>query len=90
MTSRYEIRLLKSTVKDLEKLDKIIAKRIIARINWLSENFGLIKLIPLKGELNGLFKLREGDYRIIFEVIHAEKIIIIHAVGYRRDIYKKL
>ena len=85
----YSIRILKPATKELEKLDKIIAQRIVARIRWLSLNIQSIKLSPLKGELSGLYKIREGTYRIIFEIIQREQIIVIHSIGHRKDIYKK-
>jgi len=42
----------------------------------------------LKAELSGLSKLREGDYRIIYQIIPEEEVILIHFIGHRRDIYK--
>ena len=85
----YSIRILKSASKELEKLDKPTAKRMSERVQWLSENIESAKLFPLKGELSGLYKLREGSYRIIFEILRNERTIIIHSIGHRRDIYKK-
>lgn len=38
MTSVYSIRLLKHASKELEKLDKYTAQRIVERLNWLSSN----------------------------------------------------
>jgi mRNA-degrading endonuclease RelE of RelBE toxin-antitoxin system len=32
----YDIRILKPAVKDLEKLDKVVAKRVVEKINWLA------------------------------------------------------
>ena len=43
----------------------------------------------LTGPLAGLCKLREGDYRIIYQVLHNEETIVVHAIGHRRDIYRK-
>jgi mRNA-degrading endonuclease RelE of RelBE toxin-antitoxin system len=37
----------------------------------------------------GLFKYREGNYRIIYEPLHKEKVIVIHEIGHRSEIYKK-
>ena len=48
-----------------------------------------MKLEPLTGELTGLFKARVGDYRVIYELLHDEHLLIIHAIGHRRDIYRK-
>lgn len=85
----YSVRILKAAGKELERLDKPVAKRIAERIHWLVENVEDTSLQALKGDLAGLYKLREGDYRIIYEIIHKEKIIIIHSIGHRRDVYQK-
>ena len=85
----YSVRLLKTASKELERLDRTIAKRIIDRLEWLSLNVDSAKLFPLKGELSGLYKLREGSHRIIFEILKSEHTIIVHAIGHRREIYKR-
>lgn len=89
MISVYSIRLLKPASKELGKLDKTTAQRIVERLHWLSSNIRSSKVFPLKGDLSGLFKVREGSYRIIFEIIHSEQMIIIHSIGHRKDIYKQ-
>ncbi|MFA5806376.1 MAG: type II toxin-antitoxin system RelE/ParE family toxin [Melioribacteraceae bacterium] len=89
MTSVYSIRLLKSASKELEKLDKQTARRIVERLHWLSSNVGSTKVFPLKGDLAGLYKLREGSYRIILEIFHHDLTIIVHSIGHRKDIYKQ-
>lgn len=66
-----------------------MARRIINRVRWLAEHFEEITPEPLKGSLAGLFKLREGDYRIIYQPLRGERLIVIHEVGHRREIYKK-
>ncbi len=75
--------------KDLERLDKPITKRIVARIQWLAENIEDTSPIPLQGDLAGLYKLREGDYRIVYEIIHKEKTILVHGIGHRREVYRR-
>lgn len=84
----YSIRILKPAIRELENFDKTTARRIVERIDWLSENFPSIKPIALKGELSGLFKIREGDYRIIYQILHKEKVLLIHAIGHRSEIYR--
>jgi len=44
----------------------------------------------LSGKMAGFYKLRAGSYRVIYEILKDEKIILIHAVGHRSKIYKKL
>lgn len=43
---------------------------------------------PLSGSKKGCYSLREGDYRIIYEVYSAQNIILIIRVGHRRDVYR--
>lgn len=42
----------------------------------------------LRGELEGLFSLRIGRMRAVYEVDAAEKVVIVHAIGARGDVYK--
>jgi mRNA interferase RelE/StbE len=85
----YCVRLLDAATKELGKLDKLVAKRIVERVNWLAENLKRVHLKTLTGEFEGLFKLRVGDYRVIYELIHSEQMIIVHVIGHRREIYRK-
>jgi len=82
-------RILKSASRQLKKLDPPVAKRIVDQINWLARHFEEIKPEPLKGNLTGFFKHRDGDYRIIYEPLLKEKMIVVHEIGHRSDIYKK-
>ena len=85
----YNIRILEEASRELARLDKPVGRRIAERINWLSEKLNDIRPEPLRGDLIGLYKLRIGDYRVIYEIIHNEKTIVIHAIGHRREIYRK-
>ena len=85
----YHIRILKPASHELARLDKPVGRRIVERINWLAKNLDDIQPEPLRGDLIGLHKLRVADYRVIYEIVHNEKTIIIHAVGHRREIYRK-
>jgi len=87
--SKYRIRILQAASRDLERLDKPTGRRIVQRINWLAANLDVIRLEALTGELAGLYKLRVGDYRVIYEVLWEEETIVIHAIGHRREIYRR-
>jgi len=80
------VRFVPGAIQQLEKLERPIAQRILKRIRWLSENFTELKPEPLTGNLEGLYKLRAGNYRILYTVGDAE--IIIHLIGHRREIYR--
>ena len=84
----YEIIILPTALKDLKGLDKAVAQRVSDKLTWFSENIHILKLQSLKSNLSGFFKLRVGDWRVLYEVDHAQKIITVHKVGHRSDIYK--
>ena len=66
---------------------KPIAQRILNKINWLSENFDYITPQPLTADFKKMYKLRAGDWRIIYTVDLKEHLIKIHMIDHRKDIY---
>jgi mRNA interferase RelE/StbE len=87
--AEYRIRILEAASQDIARLDKAVGHRIVRRINWLAANLDAIRLEALTGDLAGLYKLRVGDYRVIYEVLRDEEAIVVHAVGHRREIYRR-
>ena len=85
----YRIRILERAAEDLARLDKPVRGRIIERIDWLAANVHATRLEKLTANLAGLCKLRVGDYRIVYEVLDNEQIVVIHLIGHRKDIYRK-
>ncbi len=85
----YRVRILKAASQELARLDKPTGRRIVERIHWLAANLEAIRLEALTGDLAGLYKLRLGDYRVIYEVLREEQTIVIHAIGHRREIYRR-
>lgn len=85
----YSVRLLKAATRELNRIDKPTANRIVRRLRWLAENIEDVRHEALKGPLSGLYKLREGDYRIVYELLRDEKTIIVHLIGHRREIYRQ-
>ena len=85
----YEVQLLKPAEDALACLDNQVTRRIVNRLNWLAENFNQIRPEALAGDLQGLFKLRVGDYRVIYEPRADEELIVVHFIGHRRDVYRR-
>ena len=81
-----KIEWTEGATKDLERLDKPIARRILRRLAWVSKNFQSIVPEPLTGELKGTFKLRIGNWRAVYTV--EGKVIVIQFIGHRSEIYK--
>ena len=76
----------KDALDDLQKIDYPIVKRILNKISWFSQHFDNITPEPLSGGMSGQFKLRVGDWRVVY-IIEADA-IVIKAVGHRREIYR--
>ena len=85
----YGIRILDAATHELARLDKPTARRVIKRIHWLAANLDNIGLEALAGDLRGLYRLVVGDYRVIYEIIRDERLIVIHEIGHRREIYRE-
>ncbi len=82
----YEVEFTSQGSEDLGRLDRPVAQRVLNRIRWLAENFEALSPQPLTGRWRGLFKLRIGDYRVLYT--YGEGRIVIRAVGHRREVYK--
>jgi len=85
----YQIRILDAAARDLARLDPTIGHRIVNRIRWLAENLDDVRPEALTGDLAGFYKLRIGDHRVVYEILHSYQMIVIHLIGHRREIYRK-
>ncbi|MBW4572905.1 MAG: type II toxin-antitoxin system RelE/ParE family toxin [Tolypothrix carrinoi HA7290-LM1] len=63
----YIIEYEPEALADLEKLTQAVRERVVKKINWLAENFDQVNPQSLTADLSGFFKLRVGDYRVIYE-----------------------
>lgn len=85
----YEVEFTSEAEDDLAGLSKSIAQQVLKKLRWLAENFEIITPEPLTGQWQGLFKLRTGDYRVLYTFSSAERnVIIVHLVKHRREVYR--
>ena len=86
MSPGYRLIYHRDTVKFIARQDKAIQKRIAQGLKGLLAipPHGDIK--PIKGN-QGLYRLRIGTCRVLFEIQHNEKIVYIQAIDYRGGIY---
>ena len=78
----YEIYATTRFLKEFEKLGEDIRERIKEKVKELCEEPE--KGVALTAGLKGKYRLRIGDYRVIYEIRHSEKRIYLLAVGHRR------
>ena len=85
--ARYEILLRQSVLKkDLLKLPKADVQKIMEAIRSLSDTPRPPGIQKLPGQER--YRIRQGNYRIIFSIQDAERTIWIVKIGHRRDVYK--
>ncbi|QEI40627.1 Toxin RelG [Dolichospermum sp. UHCC 0315A] len=83
----YSVSFESESITDLDNLDQVVRLRILNKIQRLSLNFEQITPLSLTGQWSGFYKLRVGDYRVIYELDIEEQLIIIIRIGHRREIY---
>ena len=84
----HELAFHPNVAKDLKSLDGGTRQRILGRIQWLAKNAEEVRHEPLTAQWAGMYRLRAGDYRVIYGLEQEQRRIIIYAVGHRREIYK--
>jgi mRNA interferase RelE/StbE len=83
----YSVTFEPESITDLDLITDLIRLRILNKIEWLAINFEQITPLPLTREWSGFYKLRVGDYRVIYEFDRESRIIIIVRVGHRSEVY---
>jgi len=86
--TQWRLNFTAEAEKDLLFLDKKIAKRIAEKLKWFIANFEQVNHLPLAYKWQGFFKLRVSDWRIVYEIDWANKIITTHRIKHRRDVYE--
>ncbi len=73
---------------DLRKIDKQFIPKLLEAIENLSENPFPVQSRKMKGSESS-YRLRVGDYRVIYQVDTSNKIVTIYHARHRKDVYKK-
>ena len=84
---QYEITYAQSALKALRRLDRGIVRRILTAIDALASDPRPHGCTQLKGG-NGEMRIRVGDYRVIYDVNDGEVVILVLAIGHRREVYR--
>ena len=77
-----------SAAKAIRNIDPDVRRRVHAALQRLREEPTRGK--PLGLSLRGLRSWRTGDYRIVYRLVETRIVVLIVAVGHRRDVYEKL
>ncbi len=89
----HQVVILPSADKDLDSLAPEVRTAVLKRMRWLGLNAEEIvhhRLQNLPAELDGLCRLRQGDYRILYWRTPAERMIKVYRVRHRSEVYRDL
>ena len=83
----YNLAFKRSVAKDLRSIPNKDVKRILNRINSLQENPRAEGCVKLSNQEK--YRVRQGIYRIVYEIQDAELIILVVKVAHRGQVYKR-
>jgi mRNA interferase RelE/StbE len=86
----YELKFLGRALQDLKKIDFPHQKIIKEMLLILAENPDIVKdnIKKLAGTKEDYYRLRVGNYRIIYEKRDTDLIILVIRIGHRREVYQ--
>lgn len=85
--AKYEIVFKRSVYKDLKPIPKADVKRILSKIKSLADDPRAVGCEKLTGSER--YRVRQGVYRIIYEIKDQQLIVVVVKIGHRRQIYDR-
>jgi mRNA interferase RelE/StbE len=82
----YDVTIDRDAAKQLTRIHPTHAARILAAITLLADDPRPPGAIQLKGD--SAWRIRVGDYRIIYDIDDGRLTVLVLALGHRRDIYR--
>ena len=84
--ANYELQIRPSAVKELEKLPRKDRPKIVQKIRALTDNPRPHGCEKLSAEEK--YRIRQGDYRVVYSVDDDERVILVVKVGHRKEGYR--
>ena len=82
-----EVRITDAALKEHRALPLVIQQRVVTVFTRLQDWPTVSGAKPLRGQMQGNFRIRTGDYRVIFRISPDQQIVTVWKIGYRRDVY---
>ncbi len=91
MAAPYRVELTKSAQKEYGCLPAAVQKRVVEALKILAQSpfTELLKIKKLKGA-DSLYRIRFGDYRLVYEIRQNVLILLVIKIGHRKEVYRSL
>ncbi len=86
--ARYEIQLAAPAARSMRKIEESARRRIARTIDSLQDNPRPVGAVKLEGEMD-LYRVRAGDYRILYQIEDRVLLVLVVAIGNRREIHRR-
>jgi mRNA interferase RelE/StbE len=83
----YQVRLARRAARSLASLERREQQRIRAALELLAENPRPPNSVAMQGE-DSVYRVRVGDYRIVYEVLDSVLLVHVVRIGHRREVYR--
>ena len=83
---RYSLEFKRSVARDVESIPKRDLRRIMDRIEALRDDPRPPGCVKLSGQ--EYYRVRQGNHRIVYEIADDRLVVVVIAVGHRRDVYR--
>ena len=86
----YKVEFVKSAQKEFDRLAAKLQVKMAEALSMLAQNpfSELLRVKKLKG-VDDLYRIRVGDYRVVYEIRNEQLIVLVVKIGHRRDIYRR-
>ncbi len=83
----YSMEFQASADDDFARLDAAVARQVRNKLDELAATAEATRHRALTGPLRGLFRLRVGDYRVLYSMDRENRRIVVRAVQHRSEVY---
>ena len=84
----YRVELTPSAKRDFDRLREEVRRRVVAALIVLGENPRPPKVKRLAGSLREFYRIRVGDFRIIYSIQDEKLVVSVVRIGDRKDVYR--
>lgn len=85
----YDVQFLPAALKDFRKLPRKVQILLSAKVDALAEAPRTPEAKKLQGP-GDLWRIREGDYRLMYQIRDAALLVLVIRTGHRREVYRQL